>query len=90
MFAASIFEDADSRVVEAGTADEAIIIVDAGNDVSLMFTDINIPGSMDGLMLARTVSDRWRSVRLIVTSGIVKPTIGQMPAGGSLCPQALY
>lgn len=54
----------------AATADEALSIPAArGDDIRLVFTDIQMPGSMDGLRLAHAVSDRWPPVELIVTSG---------------------
>ena len=51
-------------------------------DIRLVFTDINMPGSMDGLELARHVSDRWPDVKLIVTSGGARKPEMDMPAGG--------
>lgn len=56
-------------VLEASNADEAIAILDAHNEIRLMFTDIDMPGSMDGLKLAEAVRDRWPTVKIIVTSG---------------------
>jgi CheY-like chemotaxis protein len=57
------------RVFEASNADEAIEILSGHPEIHLMFTDIDMPGSMDGLMLAAAVRDRWPPVRIIVTSG---------------------
>ncbi len=56
-------------VLEASNADEAIILLNAHPEVRLMFTDIDMPGSMDGLKLATAVRDRWPPVKIIVTSG---------------------
>ena len=47
-----------------------------------MFTDINMPGSIDGLKLAHAVRDRWPPIRIIVTSGHAAVTQGALPAGG--------
>jgi len=56
-------------VLEASNADDAISLLDAHPEVRLMFTDIDMPGSMDGLKLAAAVRDRWPPVKIIVTSG---------------------
>ncbi|WP_421611975.1 response regulator [Agrobacterium tumefaciens] len=56
-------------VLEASNADEAIDILNAHPEVRLMFTDIDMPGSMDGLKLAAAVRDRWPPVKIIVASG---------------------
>lgn len=62
-------EDEGFIVFEASDADEAIAILNAHPEIRLMFTDIDMPGSMDGLKLAAAVRDRWPPVKIIVTSG---------------------
>ena len=69
MDVASLLKDEGFRVFEASNADEAIEILNTHTDVQLMFTDVDMPGSMDGLMLAAAVRDRWPPIRIIVTSG---------------------
>ena len=64
-------ETAGFDVLEAGDADEAIAILTARNDVSLIFTDVHMPGSMDGLKLAHFVRDRWPPVKIVATSARV-------------------
>lgn len=59
------------EVFEAGNADEAIEILQTNPAIQIMFTDIDMPGSMDGLRLSAAVRDRWPPVRIIVTSGQV-------------------
>ena len=56
-------------VLEASNADDAIDILNAHPEIRLMFTDIDMPGSMDGLKLAAAVRDRWPPVKIIVASG---------------------
>lgn len=80
MRAVDIVEDAGFRSVEAVNADEAISILESRSDISLLFTDIQMPGSMDGLKLAHAVHDRWPSVKIILVSGQVKPTDAERPA----------
>ncbi|MGA1805312.1 response regulator [Rhizobium sp. HT1-10] len=62
-------EDGGFNVLEASNADDAIILLEAHPDVRLMFTDIDMPGSMDGLKLAAAVRNRWPPIQIIVTSG---------------------
>lgn len=57
------------RVLEAANADAAIRILGDHPEVEVLFTDVDMPGSMDGLRLASVVRDRWPPVRIIVTSG---------------------
>jgi CheY-like chemotaxis protein len=66
---ATLLEDEGFRVFEASNADEAIEILNRRAEIRLMFTDIDMPGSMDGLKLAEAVRDRWPPIRIIVTSG---------------------
>lgn len=56
-------------VISAYTADDAISILESRNDIRLIFTDIDMPGSMDGLQLAAAVRDRWPPIHIILTSG---------------------
>lgn len=62
-------EDEAFIVFEASDADEAIRILEAHPEICLMFTDIDMPGSMNGLKLAAAVRDRWPPIKIIVTSG---------------------
>ena len=80
MRAVDIVEDAGFRSIEAVNADEAIAILESRSDISLLFTDIQMPGSMDGLKLAHAVHDRWPSVKIILVSGQMKPTDAERPA----------
>jgi CheY-like chemotaxis protein len=67
--AVALVEDAGFEAVGAASADEALAILEARTDVRLVFTDIQLPGSMDGLKLAHAVRNRWPPVELILTSG---------------------
>jgi CheY-like chemotaxis protein len=53
--AAQMMEDAGYEVIEASNADEAIQILESRTDIRIVFTDINMPGSMDGIKLANAV-----------------------------------
>jgi DNA-binding NtrC family response regulator len=72
MRAADMVEDAGYAPVEAVDADGAVAILEARSDIALMMTDIQMPGSMDGLALAHAVHARWPSIKIIVVSGHLK------------------
>jgi CheY-like chemotaxis protein len=80
--AVDMVEQAGFEVIEACDADEAIRILESRQDIRVVFTDIQMPGSMDGIRLARAVRDRWPPVALIVTSGLAILTHDDLPAGG--------
>jgi two-component sensor histidine kinase/CheY-like chemotaxis protein len=80
MRAVDIVEDAGFNPVEAVNADQAISILESRSDISVLFTDIQMPGSIDGLKLAHAVHDRWPSVKIILVSGQVKPSDAERPA----------
>jgi two-component sensor histidine kinase/CheY-like chemotaxis protein len=80
MRAVDIVEDAGFCPVEAVNADEALSILESRSDISLLFTDIQMPGSMDGLKLAHAVHDRWPSIKIILVSGQVSPSAAEKPA----------
>jgi CheY-like chemotaxis protein len=64
-----VAEDLGYDVLEAANADEAIEILENHDEIRIVFTDVGMPGSMDGLKLARAISGRWPPIQLIVTSG---------------------
>lgn len=80
MRAVDIVEDAGFKAVEAVNADEALSILEARSDISLLFSDIQMPGSMDGLKLAHAVHERWPAIKIILVSGQVTPTDQERPA----------
>jgi CheY-like chemotaxis protein len=69
MRAVDMVEDAGYVPVEAVDADEAFAILQARSDIALLFTDIQMPGSMDGLQLAHAVHERWPLLKIILVSG---------------------
>jgi CheY-like chemotaxis protein len=82
LHAVDIIEDAGFEVVEASSADEAIAILDSRRDIRVVFTDIDMPGSMDGIRLAAAIRDRWPPIELILTSGHVKLGDHDIPERG--------
>lgn len=81
MRAIDMVEDAGYTSVEAVDAAEAVAILESRSDISLMFTDIQMPGSMDGLKLAHAVRERWPPIKIILVSGQLKPADINIPAG---------
>ena len=90
MDTASSLEDIGFIVYEAGNAAEAIRCLEVRSEIRLIFTDVNMPGSMDGLALARYVRGRWPPVKIIVTSGYVKIPDGDLPAGAAFIEKPYY
>lgn len=77
---ADLLSDMGYIVLEAGSADQAIALLETRPEIVAVITDINMPGSMDGLALARIVRERWPPCALIMLSGQSKPADADMPA----------
>jgi CheY-like chemotaxis protein len=80
MRAVDMVEDAGYTSVEAVDADEAVEILESRSDIALVFTDIQMPGSMDGLKLAHAVHKRWPPIKIILVSGKLKLSKADIPA----------
>ena len=79
MRAVDIVEDAGFTAVEAVNADEALAILESRSDIALLFSDIQMPGTMDGLKLAHAVHERWPAIKIILVSGQVKVSDADKP-----------
>ena len=90
-----ILMDAVDLVTEAGfeaigtkNADEAIRILESRGDIRIVFTDVNMPGSMDGIKLAHAVRNRWPPIEIIVTSGLTLANVQELlPERGIFFPK---
>lgn len=82
MLAVDILEDTGFTVVPVETADQAWPILEGRDDISVLFTDINMPGDMDGLVLAMRVAERWPHIRLVITSGRSGLSRDEVPDNG--------
>ena len=87
MTAVDIVGEAGFEVLEATNADEAILLLEARRDITVVFTDIEMPGSMDGLRLAAAVRGRWPPIKIIATSGRCVVRDGDLPSGGVFLPK---
>ncbi|MBY5313721.1 response regulator [Rhizobium leguminosarum] len=81
MSAVDLVFSAGYEALEACDADEAIRILEARNDIDLVFTDVQMPGTMDGIKLSHYIRDRWPPVRLIVASGAAILEESDLPTG---------
>jgi two-component system, response regulator PdtaR len=86
MTAAEMISDRGFEIVEAENAELAIAVLEARRDVKVVFTDIRLSGSMDGLKLANHVNRRWPSIKIIATSGHPKVS-DDLPDGGVFLPK---
>jgi two-component system, response regulator PdtaR len=80
MLAVEVIEEAGFVTLEAGDADEAVALLESHTDVSLLFTDIDMPGSMDGLELAHAARDRWPPIKILIASGKVRVQPSELPS----------
>jgi len=82
MGAVQLLEEAGFTVIEASNAHDAVSVLENRSDIVAIFTDVNMPGTMDGMRLARMVRGRWPPIHIIVTSGLISPNDDDLPPGG--------
>lgn len=82
MDAVDMVEEAGFEAVEASNADQAVEILASRGDIPIVLTDIDMPGSMDGVKLAHFVRDRWPPIEIIVVSGHRRVSAEEMPERG--------
>jgi len=85
--AADMIKAAGFEVIETANADQAIEVLEARPDITVVFTDIQMPGSMDGLKLARAVRGRWPPIKIMATSGRLNVDAIDLPEGGRFLPK---
>jgi DNA-binding NtrC family response regulator len=79
--------EAGHEVLQASNADDAIEILNARLDITHMITDIDMPGSMDGLKLAYAVRGRWPPVKIVICSGKHRLASDRLPIGSKFVPK---
>jgi CheY-like chemotaxis protein len=77
----AVVEEAGFDVVEAGSAIEAISMLEKRNDIRTVFTDVEMPGAIDGLQLAHLISTRWPAIKIMATSGRLRLRDDDLPKG---------
>ena len=82
LWAADLLEENGFSVLEAKDADAALKVLESRPDVKLLFTDVQMPGSLNGMELAREVHARWPHILLVITSGRDRPARAEIPDDG--------
>ena len=85
--AIDVLEESGFRVLEAEDAKAALRVLADNPDVRVLFTDINMPGALDGVDLAREAHARWPEIKLVVTSGRPKPVDKDIPDESRFVPK---
>ena len=85
-----LLERAGYDVIATYNADEAIAVLECRSDIHTIITDINMPGSMDGLRLAAAVRDRWPPIKIIVVTGHKPPELDELPERQRVCGKTLH
>jgi CheY-like chemotaxis protein len=75
------------ETIEAANATEAMTLLERNGTITAVFIDIELPGTMNGLLLARHVSRNWPDIAIIISSGFVDPNVDQMPFGTTFLPK---
>jgi two-component system, response regulator PdtaR len=83
----AILESSGHRVIATFDADEAIEVLERVRDIQLVITDIDMPGSMDGLRLAAAIRERWPPIHLIVVTGFPPPNRNELPRDSLFIPK---
>lgn len=87
MLAVEIAEEAGFSALEATDADDAICVLQKCPDIRVVFTDIDMPGSMDGLELAVAIRHRWPPIQIVLTSGKMRPADDELPEHSHFVPK---
>ena len=88
LMAADVLVDAGYAVLEADSADAALNVLNAGaNKINVLFTDVHMPGEIDGLALAHHTMRHWPWIGQLITSGVAHPTVNRMPKGSFFLPK---
>jgi two-component system, response regulator PdtaR len=82
-----VLESAGYEAIPAGSADEALAVLEHRDDIDLMVTDINLPGDMNGIALAALVRDRRPEIDIVVVTGYSPPTSDELPTGSLFVPK---
>jgi len=87
MSIADHLEESGFTVLEARDADQAMELLAKHPDIKIIFTDVDMPGSMDGIELAQVVRDRWPPIRIYVTSGLWRLNSDELPDQSVFVPK---
>ena len=82
LMAVDMLEEAGFEVLEVASADEALGVLKSRSDIAVLFTDVDMPGALNGFDLAGCVAKRWPHIRLVITSGRCWPGNEDVPDNG--------
>src|SRR5690348_15956781 len=85
--ALAIVEESGFEAIGAGSADEAIGALETRSDICAVFTDVQMPGQIDGVKFARLIRDRWPAIAVLVTSGKTRLVESDLPNGARFVPK---
>ena len=85
--ALDMLEDAGLEGVPAENAEEAVRILQNRDDIGAVFTDVDMPGSMNGIALARLVGQRWPELPVLLTSGHIRVGRSALPPNSTFFPK---
>ncbi|MCX8255603.1 hypothetical protein RHAL1_02864 [Beijerinckiaceae bacterium RH AL1] len=86
----TVLSDAGFEVLRATDSDIAIDLLERSEEIDLLFTDVVMPGKVDGLGLARVADARWPSIAIVVSSGRIVPKPQMLPMGAVFLPKPFY
>lgn len=78
--AVEVLEEAGYEAIEARTGDEALAILQVRRDIDLVWTDVNMPGSINGLDLSKWIAVERPDIGVVITSGMVRPAASSLPS----------
>jgi DNA-binding NtrC family response regulator len=87
MDAVATLEEAGYRTYQARSSEDGISLMENHDDIGVLFTDIDMPGSLTGLGLAHYVRERWPPVRIIIASGAARVNKAALPIGAKFFPK---
>ena len=87
MMATDLVERAGFEPIEVASADEAVHILETRPDIRIVFTDIDMPGGVDGMKLAAMIRNRWPPIELIIVSGKYRPAVDSLPVRAVFFPK---
>lgn len=90
LFVAELLEDSGFKVVEAANATEALVLLEAGLEINVLLTDVDMPNGCNGFELAHRVHESWPEAEILIMSGRRWPAQGDLPQGAAFlakpCP----
>jgi two-component system, response regulator PdtaR len=86
-FAADLLEEAGFEVAEASSADYAIIVLAKRDNIRVVFTDVEMPGQLNGFELARIIHAAYKGIGIVIGSGRARPKVGEMPPDAVFLPK---